>query len=206
MAKRAISVSELEKKKYKLFDFEGEFYDAFDRPEKKGVWFIWGNSGNGKTTFVLELVKYLAQFGKVGYNSLEEGSAHTMQKAFRNVGMSEVARKIILIEGESKEEISERLMKKQSPDFIVIDSFQYWQISYKEYIAFKAKHKDKLIIFVSHADGKQPAGRAAKSVMYDSSLKIWVEGFKAFSKGRYIGSTGQYIIWPEGVIKYWGTI
>ncbi len=206
MAKRAISVSELDKKKYKLFPFEGEFYDAFDRPEKKGVWFIWGNSGNGKTTFVLELVKYLAQFGKVGYNSLEEGSAHTMQKAFRNVGMSEVARKIILIEGESKEEISERLMKKQSPDFIVIDSFQYWQMAYKEYIAFKAKHKDKLIIFVSHADGKQPAGRASKSVMYDSSLKIWVEGYKAFSKGRYIGSTGQYIIWPEGVIKYWGTI
>lgn len=206
MAKRALSVSELEKKKYKLFPFEGEFYDAFDRPEKKGVWFIWGNSGNGKTTFVLELVKYLAQFGKVGYNSLEEGSAHTMQKAFRNVGMSEVARKIILIEGESKEEISERLMKKQSPDFIVIDSFQYWQMSYKQYIAFKAKHKDKLIIFVSHADGKKPAGRAAVSVSYDAGLKIWVEGHKAFSKGRYIGSTGQYIIWPEGVIKYWGTI
>ena len=39
--------------------------------------------------------------------------------------------------------------------------------------------------------------------MYDATLKIWVEGFKAFSKGRYIGPKGSLTIWPEGAMRYW---
>ena len=39
--------------------------------------------------------------------------------------------------------------------------------------------------------------------MYDASLKIWVEGYKAFSKGRFIGQTGECVIWPEGARRYW---
>ena len=40
--------------------------------------------------------------------------------------------------------------------------------------------------------------------MYDATLKIWVEGFKAFSKGRFIGQTGEFTIWDEGAERYWG--
>ncbi len=206
MARRALSVNDLYNKKYKLLQFDGEWKEAFDCPERYGIWFVWGNSGNGKTTFVLELVKYLARFLKVAINALEEGSAHTMQKSFRNVGMAEVAKKVILIEGESMEELSERMEKKKSADVWIIDSVQYTQLSYKAYILFKKKHPKKLIIFVSHADGKKPSGRAATSIMYDATLKIWIEGYKAVSKGRYIGETGEFVIWPEGVIKYWGAL
>ena len=42
--------------------------------------------------------------------------------------------------------------------------------------------------------------------MYDATLKIWVEGFKAFSKGRFIGQTGEFTIWDEGAARYWGEI
>lgn len=77
-------------------------------------------------------------------------------------------------------------------------------MNYKEYIRFKEAHKDKLIIFISHAAGTAPRGSAAQSVMYDATLKIWVEGFKAFSKGRFIGEKGNYTIWEEGANKYWG--
>ena len=199
---RAFTVKDILNKKYKLFDFGGEWEEAFSKPERCGVWFIWGNSGNGKTRFTMQLAKYLTTFGKVLYNSLEEGSSHTIRKAFEDVEMQETKNKILLV-SESLEKLSERLDKQRSASVIIVDSFQYAQISYKQYIAFKEKHKDKLIIFISHADGKQPAGRSAKSVMYDATLKIWVEGFKAFSKGRYIGSKGQLTIWEEGASRYW---
>lgn len=42
--------------------------------------------------------------------------------------------------------------------------------------------------------------------MYDASLKVWVEGYTAFSKGRFIGETGKYTIWQEGADRYWGNI
>ena len=185
-------------------DFEGDWFNAFGQPESNGVWFVWGNSGNGKTTFVLELIKYLSRYGKVAYNSLEEAAAHTMQESFVRVGMSEVSRRVILLAREPIAELSDRLDKRKSPDIVVIDSFQYAEISYKEYKRFKERHSSKLIIFISHADGKKPSGRTANSVMYDASLKIWVEGYRAFSKGRYIGPLGNYTIWHEGAEKYWG--
>ena len=40
--------------------------------------------------------------------------------------------------------------------------------------------------------------------MYDASLKIYVEGFRAFSKGRFFGSVGHFTIWDEGAVRYWG--
>lgn len=77
-------------------------------------------------------------------------------------------------------------------------------MTYKAYLKFKERHPNKLLIFISHADGKNPSGRSAKSVMYDASLKIWVEGYRAFSKGRFFGSVGHYTVWDEGSRKYRG--
>lgn len=202
---KALTIDNILNKKYKLFDFTGEWEEAFSKPERRGVWFIWGNSGNGKTRFTMQLAKYLTGFGRVLYNSLEEGSSHTIRKAFEEVGMREVKKRMLLV-SEPLAKLNERLKKQRCANVIIIDSFQYCQISYKQYIAFKEEHKDKLIIFVSHADGKQPAGRAAKSVMYDATLKIWVEGFKAISKGRYIGEKGHYMVWEDGAYKYWGEL
>ena len=200
---RAYSVNEILSMKKNTLQFENKWSEAFNTPESVGVWFIWGGSGNGKTSFVMQLCKYLCDFGKVAYNSLEEGSSLTIQNAMRRFEMQDVNKRFVLLDCEPIEQLSERLSKKKSPDFVVIDSFQYAQMSYKNYLHFKEKHRNKLIIFVSHADGKQPSGRSAKSVMFDASLKIWVEGYTAFSKGRFIGETGKYIIWDEGAEKYW---
>ena len=198
-------MSELINKKYKLYEFDQEWFQAFDKPERSGVWIVWGNSGNGKTSFVLQLIKYLASFGKVAYVSLEESSAHTMQNAFIRIGMEEVARRVLLVEREDINDINERLSRKKAPKVVVIDSLQYSDINWATYKKLKEAHGNKLIIFVSHAEGRNPAGRIAKKVMFDATLKIWVEGYRAISKGRYIGPNGGiYTIWDEGAEKYWG--
>lgn len=199
---RAYTVNDILHKKYKLFDFTGEWEEAFSKPEKVGIWFIWGDSGNGKTRFTMQLAKYLSNFGIVLYNSLEEGTSHTVRRAFEDIAMHEAKNKVLLI-CESIEALSERLEKQRSPGIIIIDSFQYTQLTYKQYIAFKERHRNKLIIFISHVEGKKPDGRSAKKVMFDATLKIWVEGFRAFSKGRYIGTKGCYTIWEKGANRYW---
>jgi len=200
---KALTVENIFNKNYDLFDFTGEWQEAFSCPEKRGVWFIWGNSGNGKTSFVLQLIKYLATFDKVLLDSLEEGTSHTLLNGFNRVGMSEVANRVLIV-NEPLEALTERLQHKKSPRIVVIDSYQFFQLTYKQYINFQQQFSHKLIIFISQADGRLPEGRSAKSVMYASTLKIWVEGYRAFSKGRYIGTTGCYTIWPEGALKYWG--
>lgn len=201
---RALSVTDVLNLKHESFDFEGEWLDAFDRPERRGVWFIWGNSGNGKSTFALKLAKYLTNFGKVAYNSLEEGKSKTIKKAFKMVGMEEVQGRLILI-NDDMESLKERLSKQRSSDIVFIDSLQYTGLNMKRYFEFKRLFPHKLLVFTSHAKGKQPSTKTAEGVMYDSDLKIWIEGYKAITKGRYIGSNGELIIWNSGAELYWGT-
>ena len=57
--RNAKGVREMLNMKYDTFPFEGKWRDAFDNPERKGVWLIWGNSSNGKTSFAMKLCKYL---------------------------------------------------------------------------------------------------------------------------------------------------
>ncbi len=183
---------------------EGAWGDCFGEIDRTGVVFFWGQSGNGKTSAVLSFCKALTHFGRVLYVSLEEGLSLSFLNALRRHAMQDCGRRFQVIADQKMSELDTRLGKRKSPDFIVLDSFQYTQMSYRQYIDFKNRHADKLLIFVSHADGRQPAGRAAKSVMYDAGLKIWVEGYKAISNGRFIGPTGEYVIWRERAEEYWG--
>jgi hypothetical protein len=202
--KRAYSPTEVIKMKKKTILLTGAWFDAFGEIERSGVVFVWGNSGNGKSSFVMQLCRELTKFGRVIYNSLEEGTCYTMQATLNRFDMAITDRRFLLVDGEGADELSERLLRRKSADFVVIDSFQYFQLSYKEYLKFKELHRDKLLIFVSHADGKYPAGRAARSAMFDSTLKIWVEGCRAFSKGRFIGDKGYYDVWADRAAEYWG--
>lgn len=201
---RALTVDNVLAKKYKLINFTGEWYEAFDKPEMSGVWFVWGNSGNGKTSFIIQMIKELAKFDKVLINSREEGTRHTLQKSLINFNMRDVGKSKVHFVNEGIDNLITRLKMKQSHRIVIIDSFQYMQINYKEYIRFKEQFPDKLLIFISHADGKSPEGRSAKSVKFDAGLKIYVEGYRAFSHGRYKGPKEEYDIWPERALRYWG--
>ena len=203
---RALTVSEMLKKKHATFPFEGKWKSAFGEPEKTGVWLIWGNSGNGKSSFTMQLCKELCKYERVVYDSLEEGNSMTMKQSLVRHGMSDVGSRFNLLDAEPVPELMERLSKRKSWNIAVIDSFQYTQMTYRDYIRLKEQNKDKLLIFISHASGKSPRGSSAVSVMYDATLKIWVEGFKAFSKGRFFGESGEYTIWDEGASKYWGSV
>lgn len=201
---RALTVKEVLSKKRQTFPFDGKWAEAFGRPERTGVWFIWGRSGNGKTSFVLQLIRELCKYDRIAFDSLEEGDSLSMRDKLVRHGLLEVGNRLHLLDAEPMDALSERLSRRKSYNIVVIDSFQYTQMNYRQYIHLKEMHKDKLLIFLSHASGTSPRGSAAVGVMYDATLKIWVEGYKAFSKGRFIGETGEFTIWDEGAARYWG--
>ena len=202
--KKALSSTDLLAKKYDLLAWEGEWFANFGRPESSGVWSVSGNSGNGKTSFLLQLAKELTKYGRVLYNSLEEGDSLTMQNAWGLHGLQECGRKIQLIK-ELPAELEIRLSKRQSPDFIFIDSWQYMNINFNDYIRLKEKFSKKLFIINQQMDGNKIMGKTGARVNYDADLKIWIEGFKAFSKGRYFGENFEdgLVIWEKGAKKYW---
>jgi hypothetical protein len=202
--KRAWSVDDVLKTHHEKLELSPDWHQAFANPKSTGVWFIWGHSGNGKTSFEFQLAKEMCRFDRVIINSLEEGNSDTWQNLYKKLGAEQLRKKLLLVE-ETMDELDIRLSQPKSPKVVIVDSFQYTFMTFQQYLAFKRKHADKLIIFLSQADGKMPEGRTAKRVMHDAALKIWVEGFKAFSKGRYFGPNGgTYTIWHEKAVEYHG--
>lgn len=199
---RTLSAKQVLTIKFDTIRLGGGWDECVGEIETTGIWFIWGNSGNGKTSAVVSLCKELSAFGKVLYNSREEGVSLTMQNTLRRYGMGELGNRFQLA-NMSLQELDEKISQQRSPKFVVLDSFQFMGLTYKDFRAFCEKHKNKMLIFVSRTRGRQPEGRAAISAMYDASCKIWVEGYKAFSKGRFVGTTGEMTIWDEGAKKYW---
>lgn len=202
---KSLSASQVLAIKRPTIKLDGAWGDCLGEIDRTGVVLVWGQSGNGKSSAVMSLAKELTKHGRVMYVSLEEGLALSFQNTLRRYHMQDCGARFQVIANVDLDTISQHLKKRRSADFVIIDSFQYTQLNYKRYLAFKKMHSNKLIIFVSHADHKQPAGRAAVNVKYDADQKIWVEGYKAISNGRYIGSTGEYIIWEEGAKKYGAT-
>lgn len=202
---RAYSPSEILRKKIPSIPFEGVWREAFGEPGRTGVWLIWGESANGKSSFAMQLAKELTRYGRVVYNSLEESISLSFQKNMQRCRMEEAKKKFLVLDREPIDKLAERLKSQRSPDFIIIDSLQYTGINYREYKRLKEAFPNKLFIFISHADSGKPKGSTAVNVQYDADMKILVQGYRAICKGRFIPDAGKHFsIWAEAEAKYWG--
>ena len=202
--KRAITVDQMYKKKFNIMEFEGVFKASFGKPQLGGTWIVWGNSSQGKTNLCMQLAKYLTTFGKVAYNSFEEGVSMSFKNTLQRNNMNDVASQFIILDGEGVADLKKRLKKRRSPNIIIIDSQQHAKISKDGYAAMKQEFPNKLFIYVSHARGKLPKGEVADFIRYDADLKIRVEGFRAFVDGRLNEAEGVfYDIYPEKSHFFW---
>lgn len=203
---RSLSASQVLTIKNETIALGGIWADCIGEMDSRGFVFIWGQSGNGKSSAVMSFCRELLRFGKVLYLSQEEGFSLSMQNTLRRFAMAEVGRAFQMKEKCTYEELVEILAKPKSPRIAVIDSVQEMELTYKQFRELGERFPKKLFVLVSQADGKQPLGRPAGRMKYFSGLKLWVEGYTVFSKGRFIGPTGRAVIWEEGARDYWGGV
>lgn len=206
---RALSIANIEDKKYDYIPFEGEFAEAFGHRERGGIWIIYGKSGMGKTRFTLDLAR---EFDRIGFNvlfaTLEMGICSDFHNELQAAGIRSRLQRIKFVDELSIAELDNYLSKQRSPDVIFIDSIQYFTDQFEakteEIISLRKKYRSKIFIFISHVEGKEVEGKAAYIVKRDSFVRIQVEGFRAMYKGRGRGGPkGYYTIWDEGADKYW---
>ena len=159
---------------------------------------VWGESGNGKTTFVMMLCKELNKFGQVYFNSAEQGHSLSLQQVLNQCRMDECEHHPFMIgDQDSFEEMVEKLSQpRQKTRFCVIDSLQHMEMTYSQYKWLKAKFKHIAFIIISHAtSSNKPVGNSGRDIRYKAEIKTNVRKGVAFSDSRY-GATLPFRVMP----------
>lgn len=194
--------ADMEKIKYKTVKLDGDYAKLIgEEIELAGVWIVWGEAGNGKTRFFLDLAKYMSKFDPVYFNSLEEKKKMSFRRAVRLANIASVGKRVQM-QSESFEHMLARLRKLRSHRIIFIDSLQYLRITKDQFFALITEFPNKLFVFVSHATGMWPKGELADEVRYNADVKLRIKHFVAYpvEATRYGGSEPM-VTWEEGMRK-----
>lgn len=207
--KRSYKADQIKSMQFESVELTETWRDSFGVPSLSGSWIIYGDSSNGKTSFMLQLAKELCKHKSVAFNLLEEGVRLSIQTKLFEFNVTS-DHNISFLKPETLEDLRIRLSKRRSPEIIIIDSIQYFMrsdedptpITLTDYWKLIHDFPDKLFIFNSHSDGKYPFGAVAKKIRYHSDVKIRVDHHVAFISSRY-GGNKPYIIWEDEALKHW---
>jgi energy-coupling factor transporter ATP-binding protein EcfA2 len=189
----SISIHSIMGKKYPTYDFTPELISIIGDAEKNFKMIVWGQSGNGKTTFVANLCKILTAYGKVYYNSVEQGEGKSIQDMARLCKLDQCEKGSFVIG--DRDTFDEMVIKLETNRcrFAVIDSAQYMDLSIVQYKFLIQKFKRKSFIIISWEKGSEPKGEAAQAMRYMVDIKCRVHKGIAYVDSRF-GATEPHHI------------
>lgn len=200
--KRTYSPKEIMMQTYKTLPWGGRWAAAFGYPEESAVWFISGASASGKSSFVMQLAYELTHYGKVLYESYEEGVNRSFQERMLRFELDKRQGYFRVATADTIENLKERLSRRHSPKFVIVDSYQDAGWEWRETIDLIEAFPKKSFIFISQVLKGQPIGKAACRLKYKADVKVRVSGFRAYCQGRFNPEAGNsYVVWEEGVIR-----
>lgn len=205
--KKVLTVSNVQNQTVDRIPLTGKWYQAFGRPQSRGVWCVWGGSGSGKSTFLMMLAKQMARHFETFYNPLEEGTDDgDFIERTQRLAMGDVE-DTFYAQVYNYDEIMAYLTRRGSSKVLFIDSLRYLTMNWQEYykMATLARKKDKIVVCSAFAKAGEPRSEFEYRVKHDANQKIYVDGYAAYCKGRTIGPNGgQFIIYEDGYNKIHG--
>ena len=188
---RGISAKTLLNKKFKTFVFDGIWEKVLGEQERGGIWVIYGNEKNGKTTLALLLSEYLTKFENLNYVSAEEGTGFTFQQNLSRAKIDFKKSKIKFYDYLEIEEIENMLSKRQNARIMVLDNATAYVDDLKTAVLRKLKrmYPDVLFIIMAHMEKNEPTTAMAKLAKKLCNVYFRIEGLTAFVGGRCPGGT-----------------
>lgn len=202
---RGITAKTLLSKKFKTFKFDGIWKEVLGEQERGGIWVIYGNEKNGKTTLALLLSEYLTKFENLNYISAEEGTGFTFQQNLSRAKIDFKNTKIKFYEYLEIEELDTMLKKRQSARIVVIDNATAYMDDLKTAVLRKLRrlYPDTLFIIMAHMEKNEPTTAMAKLAKKLCNVYFRIEGLTAFVGGRCPG--GAITINEEKAMLFHGS-
>lgn len=209
---KVLGVKQFHQKTFKLLDLKKSKFKGLlgDVPKFFNV-VIYGYSGNGKTEFCIQLAKELTHYGKVLWLSYEQRHGYDLQKATKRNDMQNESGNFLIAdpisdlpEGVSYlEDLDNYLKKRNSADYIFIDSLDYTGLTKSDYFFLKEKYEGKKsLIFIAHAHKSGKMKKAiSDDVLFDGGMGILIRDFIAIPEKNRFGGTESYVVYEKEARK-----
>lgn len=206
---KVLGVKQMQQKAFKLLKFlDVQWKGILGSIPSAFILIVYGHSGNGKTEFLLRMAKFFTRFGTVAWLSYEQGHGYDLQLAINRNNMEDVSGSFLIIDPCANkphhvsylEDLDNYLSKRNSPQFVFIDSLDYLNWKFEDYLYLKEKFvvkKKKTIVFVSHAKGSEPKSAIGERIKYDGGMGFRVSKFIAYPDKNRFGGNDPYVIWEE---------
>lgn len=190
-----ISSQQLQLMNFDTLCFEGRWHTLLGDTSLNFFCVIHGLPGHGKSTFAIQLAKYLADnFGKTIYISGEEGFSKTFKDKFINSNAASIL--LDVADLRTYEDIV-RVVPAESYRFIFIDSLDNMKINATKMKAIRAKFKNAALITISQST-KGGQMRGSQEIIHDSDIAIEVVNLLATTtKNRFKEKGMTYEVFPE---------
>ena len=168
--KTITTLEDFQKVEFKTLKMSDEYRELFGNPHENFSMLVYGESGNGKSTWSINLAEYLANnHGKVLFNSSEEGLGETLKRKLANKN----SQYLHLSECKNFEDLKTALPKKGTYRFLVIDSVNDMNLTVKDLKELKNADDKRAIIFIMQATkGGEYKGDSAFRHEADYMIKL----------------------------------
>jgi predicted ATP-dependent serine protease len=123
MKRQIYNIKTLKEKKFQTLAFSDEYIKLPGSPQRNFTAMCYGESGSGKSVFLLKFADYFARnFGKTLYNSHEEGVNQTVVDRINNFDIS--AKKLFIGNALTFDEMCDKI-EKNYYRLVIIDSVKY---------------------------------------------------------------------------------
>ena len=193
-----ISSQDLVEMEFTSLEFQGKWNTIFGLPSINFHCIIHGMPGQGKSTFAVQLAKYLSNFGRIIYVSGEEGFNSTFKDKF--VNNCAVSGSIDVADLRCLQDIL-REVEPGKYNFIVIDSLDTMKLGPVEVRQIKNLHTTSALITISQST-KAGLIRGSNEIVHDADIAVkCVDGIAITTKNRFKPNGMTYEIFgkPEDI-------
>ena len=171
-----LSSSDLMNFTYPVYQFDGLFKQLIGNPQANFVIQIWGMPGQGKSTFAMQLSRYLARVhGSVLFVSSEEYPSYTLMEKIKLVGGATAG-------WDFSKDLSELTAKHK---FLVIDSVNHLGWTLEQLKTLKQRRPDLGVVLVMQST-KGGQYKGGQDWGHEADTIVKVEDGKAFTeKNRF---------------------
>jgi len=175
----------MKEKKFHTLEFDELYAKLMGKPERKFTMICYGESGSGKSVFLMQFSNYFAKtFGKSLYNSHEEGANQTIQDRINNFGID--ASKLFIADAMSFDEMCTAI-EKNYYRLVIIDSVKYMGFTFNQLRELRKRFANRLLCIVivdfGSAKGSPDSG---KDLIHASDVKMYFKNGRVYSISRYL--------------------